>query len=134
MTPVDTARIRSAAEALAWRHGRHVEVDLNGDGRNERVSLRSDVSVGSNDKPLWEDGHRWAVVVEDGARQTLLYGAFVPNGHVEMAILEDRSVLVVQRTPQQLQTFVVAYNAAGEAVTISAASHSVSQWMPDVRH
>jgi len=41
------------------------------------------VQTGSPGIPLWEDGHRWDVIVEDGDARTLLYGAFVPNGDAD---------------------------------------------------
>ena len=134
--PVDSGRIR-LDEAERWTHRRFVDADLDGDGSPERVVLAADVQTGSRGIPLWEDGHRWAVVVEDGDTRTLLYGAFVPNGDAETAVLSPdstarRHVLVRERTPQQSRTFVIAYDGPGKARTVSAAYDQVERWLPSL--
>jgi hypothetical protein len=134
--PVDGGRIR-LDEAQRWTHRRFVDADLDGDGSTERVILAADVQTGSRGIPLWEDGHRWAVIVEDGDARTLLYGAFVPNGEAETAVLSPdstnrRHVLVRERTPQQSRTFVIAYEKPGTARAVSAAYDQVEQWIPSL--
>ena len=133
---MDTGRIQ-LDEAQRWTHRRFVDADLDGDGTPERVILTADVQTRSRGIPLWEDGHRWAVIVEDGEARTLLYGAFVPNGHAEAAILEPdsrnrRHVLVRERTPQQSRTFVIAYDSPARARTVSAAYDQVERWLPSL--
>jgi hypothetical protein len=133
--PVDRARVRSVDEAASWPHRRTFEADLNGDGTSERVVLTSDVQLGDNGKPLWEDGHRWAVFVEDQGRRTLLYAAFVPNGHAEAAVLTPdtdgrRHVLIQERTPQQARSLVVAYERPSMARAVSTAHYQIEQWLP----
>jgi hypothetical protein len=129
--PVDSGRIR-LTDAVQWKHARHLMADLNGDGTEERVVLVSDVTIGTNAQPLW-DGHRWAVFVEDRDQRTLLYGAFVPNGHVEVAIGEaGRTVLIAERTPHSLRTFVVAYDGPASARTVETESHAVERWLPSL--
>jgi hypothetical protein len=101
------------------------------------VVLSSDVTIGRNGRALWEDGHRWGAVVDDEGRQTLLYGAFVPNGHVEMAILDaatgsQAQVLIVERTPQQLRTFTVAYESPARIRVVSSQTHRIAAWTPSL--
>lgn len=134
--PVDTGRIR-LDEAQRWTHRRFVDADLDADASTERIVLTSDVQTGSRGIPLWEDGHRWVVIVEDGDARTLLDGAFVPNGDAEAAVLAPdstnrRNVLVRERTPQQSRTFVVAYDKPGTARAVSAAYDQVEQWLPSL--
>jgi hypothetical protein len=132
---VDGERVR-LQDAANWPHRRAVDVDLDGDGSTERLILAADVTLDAATRPLWEDGHRWAVFVEDDGAQTLLYGAFVPNGDVEAAVLEagpsgNRHVLVRERTPSQSRRFVIGYDA-GSARMVSAASDSVERWLPSL--
>lgn len=134
--PVDVERI-GLDEAQRWTHRRIVDADLDADGSAERIVLTADVETGATGLPLWEDGHRWAVIVEDGDARTLLYGAFVPNGHVDAAVLAPRvtsrrDVLVRERTPQQSRTFVIAYEKPGTARTVSAADDQVERWLPSL--
>jgi len=133
--PVDSARAGSAEDVAQWPLRTHVDADLDADGTAETVVLASDVTLAPDGAPLWEDGHRWAVLVEGGGRRTLLYSAFVPHGHVEAAIgLESgdgtRSVIVHERTPQRSVSFTVAYEAPLHARLVSAAYDHVERWLP----
>ena len=79
--------------------------------------------------------HRWAVIVEDGDARTLVYGAFLPNGHAEAAVLiphatKRRDILVRERTPDQSRVLVIAYDSPGTARTVSTAYDQVEQWLP----
>jgi hypothetical protein len=136
--PVDSARI-SVSEVAGWRQRRLVGTDLNGNGTLETVVLASDVTVRNDGTPLWEDGHRWAVFVEEGDQRTLLYAAFVPNGHAEAAVLTaddkgHRHVLIQERTPEQTKSLVVSYERPGTARGVSAAYYQIDQWFPDLRN
>jgi len=135
--PVDSTRVRSADEAAAWGPAQSLEADLNGDGAKERLVLSADVARDESGVPLWEDGHRWAVWVEDRGQKTILYAAFVPNGKAEAAVLIEqdsgiRHVLIEERTPQQLKVFVVAYEGPGAAKSVSASYDQVGQWLPSL--
>ena len=133
--PVDTARAGSAEDVALWPLSTRVGADLDADGTVETIVLASDVTLAPDGAPLWEDGHRWAVLVEDDGRRTLLYSAFVPHGHVEAAIgIESsdgtRSVVVHERTPQRAVSFTVAYEAPLRARLVSAAYDHVERWLP----
>lgn len=145
--PVDSTRVRSADEPSAWGYRRELAVDLDGDAREERLVIASDVTLGPGGEPLWEDGHRWAVYVEAAGaaeRRTLLFAAFVPNGFVEAAALAPndagrRRVLVQERTPHQLRALEIAYEGPGAARLSSGAYYQLGTWLegaavlPEVR-
>jgi len=124
----------SPAEALGWRYRQETAADLNGDGSKERVVLASDVSVSATGVALWEDGHRWALVIQDRGAAMLGYAAFVPRGFVEAAILQpsaegERQVLVQERSPDQLRALTVSYLPAGVR-SVSAAHYQIESWLP----
>lgn len=130
--------MRTAAEAAAWPHRQVLEADLDGDARDERIVLATDVGLDSAGRPLWEDGHRWAVFVDGPGERTMLYAAFVPNGHVEAAVTiagsdGRRRVLVQERTPERLLVTEIDYDGPGRARTSSAAYAHVERWFPDLR-
>jgi hypothetical protein len=129
--------VRSADEPSTWEYRRSLEVDLDGDAREERLVIASDVTLRPDGSPLWEDGHRWAVYVEPAGpegRRTLLFAAFVPNGFVEAAALAPgeggrRRVLVQERTPHQLRALEVAYEGPGAARLSSGAYYQLGTWL-----
>ena len=131
--PVDTVRV-APADTASWRHTRAMQADLNGDGNPERLVIASDVVLSDSGQPLWEDGHRWAAYVAAEPMVTLLYGAFVPNGHVEAAVLSSdaegrRHVLVQERTPSHTRSLVIAYDGR-DARAVSEANYAVERWLP----
>ena len=132
--PVDPVAVPSVGTTAGWAYREQVTADLDGDGLQEQLTLTSDVTLDATGRPLWEDGHRWAVYVEGPARSpTRLYAAFVPNGHVEAAVLAARSdrsrpVLVHERTPSEVRVIEVEYAASG-ARLISVAHYQVEQWL-----
>ena len=134
--PVDTSKVRSAEEAAAWSLQHPVTADLDGDGAPERIVLASDVTVGPDGRPLWEDGHRWALVIEAAdSRRTLAYAAFVPRGFVEAAILAQssdgtRAILILERTPERHRALEIGYLGPGEARSRSAAHYQIESWLP----
>lgn len=122
-------------EAGGWTHQNEIRADLDGDGGQERIALLSDVTTGDRGRPLWEDGHRWALLIDDGSGSVLAYSAFVPNGFVEAAVLTEspdgtREVLIQERTPGQLRSLVIAYDEAGTVRPVSAAHYAIEQWLP----
>jgi len=131
--PVDTARVK-AAEVDSWPYRREISGDLDGDEKLERVVIAADVHMGPNG-PLWQDGQRWAVYVErEKGERTLLYGAFVPNGFTEAALLAPdsdhrRKVLIQERTPQQVRAMEVEFTK-GKAKLSSAAYYQIGEWLP----
>ncbi|HYO16264.1 MAG TPA: hypothetical protein VE685_23950 [Thermoanaerobaculia bacterium] len=133
--PVDAALGVSSREVLEWGYRRELRADLDGDGSAERLILAADVSVNDRGVPLWEDGHRWALVVQEGGADTLVFSSFVPNGFVEVAVLSassegGRELLIQERIPSQVRSLVVSYQQPGAARTVSSAYYQIEQWMP----
>ncbi|HLQ66176.1 MAG TPA: hypothetical protein VK123_02980 [Candidatus Limnocylindrales bacterium] len=131
--PVDTARVH-AAEVGGWGYRREVSADLDGDGKLERLVIAADVAMGPTG-PLWGNANRWAVYVEPAnGERTLLYGALVPNGFTEAAVLSPdkdgrRKVLVQERTTDKVRTMEVEYDR-GKARLDSASDYQVGEWLP----
>lgn len=133
--PVDAALGVSPRQAMEWGYRRELRADLNGDGSAERLILAADVGVNDRGAPLWEDGHRWAIVVQEGGAGTLVFSSFVPNGFVEAAVLSassegGRELLIQERIPSQVRSIVVSYQRPGAARTVSSAYYQIEQWMP----
>lgn len=133
--PVDSALVGSVDAVAGWAYRRGVEADLDADGGRERLVVAADVTLDAAGRPLWEDGHRWAVYVESPeGRRTLLYSAFVPNGFAEAALLEPdggrRHVLVRERTPARVRDVEVEYTGPGAAHSTSSAEYRVELWLP----
>ncbi len=67
-------------------------LDLDGDGSEERIELRVQAERLPDGRVLWEDGHRWVVVVREGGgsngRAFPLLDAFVPHGTVRFRLVE----------------------------------------------
>ncbi|MDT0631409.1 hypothetical protein [Rubrivirga litoralis] len=124
-------------ESVAWPVQRGLTADLDGDGVDERLVVASDVTVGADGEPLYEDGHRWAVwVVEPEAAgdsvRTQLYGAFVPMGRADVyltapSVGESPSVLVLERGGTQVQTNDVRYHGPGDARSVSGGTYPVQR-------
>ena len=134
--PVDAEVVASADEAAKWAYRRRAEADLDGDGVVEALVIAAQAEVDARGRPLWEDGHAWAVYVEAaGGERTLLYGAFVPNGFAEAAILAPsgdgrRDVLVQERTPRRVRALEVRYGGPGAASLRSGAYYELESWLP----
>ena len=134
--PVDTVNA-GLETVLGWQHRVALDSDLNGDGRTEQLVVAADVNLSDNGEPLWEDGHRWAVYVEDSAQRTLLYSRFLPNGVAEVGVGASdsdgsRDVLIVERTPQHSRAIVLEYQRPGSARPLSDANYPLEQWLPSL--
>lgn len=122
--PVDPSRV-ALPKASAWGVQRSLRADLDADGADERLVLAADAATGPDGQPLWDDGQRWAAWVVDAdaagdSVQTLLYGAYVQLGHVDVSVLvappgEAPAVLVLEQMPPQLRALTVRYDGPGAA-------------------
>jgi hypothetical protein len=73
--------------------------DLDRDGNLEHITLLATVERNERGELLWEEGHHWAVVLEDDGSRYTLFEQMVPHGRVELyTILEepDRPVLLIE--------------------------------------
>lgn len=62
--------------------------DLDGDGTPEEIEIRADVERAADGAILWEDGHRWAVLVRSGDGEHRLVDQFVPHGRLTAWVVE----------------------------------------------
>lgn len=133
---MDSAAVPSVESTANWEYKRQIAVDLDRDAVQEQLVLTSDVTVDARGIALWEDGHRWAVYVHSPTRPPImLYSAFVPNGHVEVAILtangnRRQHVLVQERTPDQLRILDIEYGADFGVRLSSAGHYHIQNWLP----
>ena len=138
--PIDHERV-SLGDAVGWPLQRSLMADLDGDGADERLVVASDVAVDAQGEPMWEDGHRWAAYVVDAgagaadSSRTLLYGAFLPMGHAEVAVTEPSvgeppRVFVLSRSTGRVTGQDVAYDGPGEARGLGGATFSPLTWVP----
>jgi hypothetical protein len=65
--------------------------DLDRDGTPEELELRADVERADDGGLLWEDGHRWVVLVRDGDREDRLVDQFVPQGRLTAWVVEPEA-------------------------------------------
>jgi hypothetical protein len=139
-TPVAAAELLgievSPGDALGWSHRGDLTADLDGDGSAEVAVLTADVQLSAAGAPLWEDGHRWALVIRDGSDTTVAFAAFVPQGFVEVAVLRpssqgSRDLLLQERTPSQLRSISIGYAGPHRATATSAAYYQLEQWLPN---
>jgi hypothetical protein len=104
-----------------WQYALQVAADIDGDGASERVVVLSDVSVGRNGLPLWEDGHRWQVYVEESdSSRTYLYGRFLPNGRLFAQLVpadsgQPRPILLIEQMPDRWGAYEIRYRGPGQA-------------------
>jgi hypothetical protein len=96
------------------------------------VVIAADVQLNDRDLPLCEDGHRWFVLVADAlARMCSMSGSCrtamsrPPPRNADSA--GQRHAVVHERTPQQLRTFVIAYERAENARQVSTAYYPIER-------
>ena len=114
---------RAAAGDPSWRYAQRARADLDGDGAVETVVLICDVMLDASAAPLWEDGHRWQVYVEesDGTR-TYLYARLLPTGALtaELAQWVDGrpTIVLLERTPERLGVSELRYDGPDSVIGI----------------
>jgi hypothetical protein len=131
---IDSVRVPSADTAGAWAYRTTLVEDLDGDAVPERLILASDVFVTDDGEPMWEDGHRWAVYVEeDDGKRTLVYGAFVPLGTVDAGVTvadssPGRRIVILERGPTRARLLVAAYDGPGLSRRIDGTGADIQKW------
>ncbi len=109
--PLPSVRISSA------------RADLDGDVALEEVELLADVELGSDGEPLWEDGHRWVVLIRDGSEEHRVVDQFVPQGRLTGWIVEPEEgspVVVVLKESGTAGIELRAFRHAGEGGYVPA--------------
>lgn len=124
---IETRVPRAVAGQAGWMYQQRVSADLDMDGTSESAVLISDVALDARGQPMWEDGHRWQVYVEepDGAR-TYLYARFLANGKLTVELSQPGStstsaptLTFVEQTPATIAIFEIAYNGAEKAEIVT---------------
>lgn len=110
------ARVPAAkAGEPGWMYAQRVSADFDGDGEDETAVLMSDVTLDQSGAPLWEDGHRWQVYVEERTGEvTRLYAKFVPRGKVTADIGvpsagKELYIVVVEQSPDRMGVYEYEY-------------------------
>ena len=111
---IDSTIPPAVAGEAGWDYHRSVAVDLDGDGRPERVVLTARVAL-IRGRPVWDDGQPWQVYVEtpDGGR-TYLYAQRLQLGTLEMRVgrgdaARAASVVLLEQLPHRLSIYDVLY-------------------------
>ena len=86
-----------------------VRLDLTHDQRAEWIGLSADVRRARNGALLWEDGHRWRLLVrDDTGRAYALLDEFVPMGQVRYwVVAAEQRTSVMVRTESSTSGIVV---------------------------
>lgn len=129
--PVDPSVVSARYEE--WPYREQAQADLDADGQPETVVLASDVTMGENGQPIWEDGHRWVLWVAEAGGPQPMYGAFVPRGRAEAAVgLADESgarpLLIIERSPERVKVVEISY-ADGTGSVLSEGNWFPGEWL-----
>lgn len=122
---------RAAANDPGWMYQQRATADFDGDGAREDAVLISDVTLDANGLPLWEDGHRWQVYVEEpGGMRTYLYARFLPNGHLTADLTTEDSlttptILLMERTRDMVGIYQFRYDVDGTAVLMQRVNRTL---------
>ncbi len=106
---------KAVAGDTGWAYQQIVNADIDGDGANEAVVLISDVQLDARGQPLWEDGHRWQVYVQEAdGTVTRLYARFLPMGKLtaDLAVPPSGTGLwpvLLEQTPYHIGVFEFRY-------------------------
>lgn len=91
--------------------------DLDGDETPEDIEILADVELGADGEPIWEDGHRWVVLVRDGPAEDRIVDEFVPQGRMTGWVVEPEQgnrILVVLRESGTAGIELRAFRHAGQ--------------------
>jgi hypothetical protein len=120
---IDATVPSAVAGDPGWTYSQRVTADFDGSGDDEEAVLISDVALDARGRPLWEDGHRWQLYIQetDGKKEvTRLFARFIPNGKVTAEVgipsagAKSWIVLLVQ-SPERIAVYEFEYRAPGSA-------------------
>ena len=116
IAPMLDARVPAAkAGDPGWTYAQRVSADFDGDGEDETAVLISDVTLDNGGAPLWEDGHRWQLYVEESdGKITRLYARFIPRGRVTADVGipsagKELYIVVVEHSPDRMGVYEYEY-------------------------
>lgn len=119
---VDTSIAPAIAGRGGWDYQQSTSADLDADGQVERVVLTAQVAL-MRGRPLWDDGQRWQVYVEESDNtRTYIYARFVQLGTVSLRLTEPDSgqrptIVLLEQLPDRLAIYEVEYLGPGRART-----------------
>ena len=121
---IDTAIPGAEAGQEGWGYAQRAEADFDADGQVETAVLISDVTLDNRGAPLWEDGHRWQLYIEEpGGERTYLFRRFLPNGKLTADVVRresgTRSLLIEARTPDRIAVYEVKYSGPERLLLIN---------------
>ena len=122
---LDTTIPRAEAGQTGWAYSQRAAVDFDADGQLETAVLTSDVTLDARGNPLWEDGHRWQVYVDEPTgERTYVFRQFLPNGSLTADVVRresgTRTLLLVARTPQHVSVYEVKYSGPQRIVLMNS--------------
>lgn len=116
------ARVPAAkAGDPGWLYAQRVSADFDGDGDDETAVLICDVGLDAGGAPMWEDGHRWQVYVEEkDGTITRLYARFIPNGKVTADVGipsagKELYIVVLEQSPDRIGVYEFEYRGPQKA-------------------
>lgn len=121
---IDSTIQPAVAGEAGWNYHQGVEVDLDGDGRPERVVLTARVAL-VRGRPAWDDGQPWQVYVEAPDRgRTYLYAQRLQLGTLAMRVgradvAQPASVVLLEQLPDRLSIYDVLY-LGPDSVSVAA--------------
>lgn len=116
---IDSSIAPAAAGEDGWDYHLSSDVDLDGDGEDERVVLTARVEMPEG-RPAWDDGQPWQVYVEaaDGAR-TYLYAQRLQLGTLAMRVTrrdeEHPTIVLIEHVPDRLRIMEALYAGPSQA-------------------
>ena len=116
---------RAIAGDSGWKYNVSARADFDGDGVEERAVLIADVALDARGTPVWEDGHRWQLYVEEpDSTRTYAYAAFLPNGKatVDVTVADSArppTMTLLSQTPFALSVYEFAYRSPGTVVVLT---------------
>lgn len=128
----DTSMALARAGDPGWAYVQRASVDFDADGELETAVLISDVTLDAKGAPLWEDGHRWQVYIEEPTgERTYLLRKFLPNGSLSADVVRrdsgTRSILLVSRTPHQVTVHEIKYSGPERVLLVNAIERPIEQ-------
>jgi hypothetical protein len=104
-----------------WAYAQRVTADFDGDDKDETAVLISDVTLDRGGAPLWEDGHRWQLYVEESdGTVTRLYAKFIPRGRVTADVGipsagKELYIVVLEHAPDRMGVYEFEYRGPQNA-------------------
>lgn len=121
---IDTTIRPATAGADGWNYRQASDVDLTGDGRDERVVLTARVEL-IRGRPAWDDGQPWQVYVEhQDSSRTYLYAQRLQLGTLTLRVTRadsagTPSILLIEHLPDRLRLIELGIRDSSRAVISS---------------